>query len=43
MYVSTGRCESAGLHPQHDMVRMSSPDKLYPPHFFARIHRYAEN
>jgi len=40
-YDMCGVCESKGLHPAHDMVRIPSP-RTYPPHFFLRLHRLYE-
>lgn len=34
-------CEYRGVHPSHDMLRISSP-KVYPPHFLTRLHRLYE-
>jgi len=40
-YDMCGDCESKGLHPAHDMVRIPAP-RTYPPHFFTRLHRLYE-
>eukprot|EP00095_Tigriopus_kingsejongensis_P002479 maker-scaffold988_size73003-snap-gene-0.15 protein:Tk02479 transcript:maker-scaffold988_size73003-snap-gene-0.15-mRNA-1 annotation:"sequestosome-1 isoform x1" len=37
-----GRCETKANHPGHDMIRISQPQRQYPPHFFTRIHRLYE-
>ena len=33
------RCEAKGTHPAHDMLRIASPSRNYPPHFFSRLQR----
>ena len=34
------RCEAKGIHPAHDMIRISSASRSYPPHFFSRLQRW---
>ena len=36
-------CEYKGTHPEHEMIRISSSSRLYPPHFFTRLSRYVYN
>jgi len=36
------RCEAKGIHPAHDMIRISSASRSYPPHFFSRLQRLWE-
>jgi sequestosome 1 len=38
-YDLCGRCETKGLHPDHNMIRISSPQSAWPHHFYRRLHR----
>ena len=38
-YDLCGRCESKGLHPGHNMIRISTPQSAWPHHFYRRLHR----
>ena len=38
-YDLCGRCETKGLHPGHNMIRIPSPQGAWPQHFYRRLHR----
>ena len=35
-------CEGKGTHKEHNMVRLTSPQGVWPQHFFKRLHRMQE-
>jgi len=37
-----GSCEAAGRHPGHNMIRISSPEMVFPQRLFKRIHKMQE-
>ncbi len=41
-YDLCGMCESKGMHPGHNMIRISSPAAAFPGHFFRRINKMHE-
>jgi len=41
-YDLCGRCETKGLHPGHNLIRISAPGNAYPHHFFRRINKMHE-
>eukprot|EP00092_Neocalanus_flemingeri_P022656 GFUD01024576.1.p1 GENE.GFUD01024576.1~~GFUD01024576.1.p1 ORF type:complete len:537 (+),score=202.22 GFUD01024576.1:204-1814(+) len=41
-YDLCGSCEAAGLHPGHNMMRIASPDNVFPQRLFKRIHKMQE-
>merc|ERR1712018_1108937 len=32
-------CEAKGLHPGHNMIRIASPESIWPRHFMNRLHK----
>merc|ERR1711953_1386643 len=34
-----GLCEAKGLHPGHNMIRIASPESIWPRHFMNRLHK----
>lgn len=32
-------CEAKGLHPGHNMMRIASPEGIWPRHMFSRLHK----
>lgn len=36
-YDLCSKCERSGLHPGHNMIRISTPDNVWPRHFFRRF------
>lgn len=38
-YDLCGRCETKGRHPDHNMIRIVSPQSAWPHHFYRRLHR----
>ena len=38
-YDLCGQCETKGLHPGHNMIRIASPQGAWPHHFYRRLHR----
>ena len=42
-YDLCGSCEAAGIHPGHNMIRISNPDSLFPHRLFKRIHKTQES
>jgi len=38
-YDLCGKCETKGLHPGHNMMRIAAPDRAWPQHFFRRLHK----
>jgi len=38
-YDLCGRCETKGLHPEHNMMRIASPKGIWPQHFFRRLNK----
>jgi len=41
-YDLCGACEKAGKHPGHNMMRISSPEVIWPQRLFKRIHKMQE-
>jgi len=41
-YDLCGSCEAAGRHPGHNMMRITSPDMVFPQRLFKRIHKMQE-
>jgi hypothetical protein len=41
-YDLCGSCEKAGKHPGHNMMRISSPEVIWPQRLFKRIHKMQE-
>jgi len=41
-YDLCGSCEAAGRHPGHNMMRISSPENVFPQRLFKRIHKMQE-
>merc|ERR550539_1838795 len=41
-YDLCGSCEKAGKHPGHNMMRISSPEVIWPQRLFKRIHKKQE-
>ena len=41
-YDLCGKCEAQGLHPGHNMIRISTPQSVWPQHFYRRLHRMHE-
>merc|ERR1712018_700600 len=41
-YDLCGSCESKGIHPGHNMIRIASPETIYPRHFMNRLHRMSK-
>ncbi len=41
-YDLCGDCEARGVHPGHNMVRISSPESAWPHHFFRRLSKMQE-
>eukprot|EP00092_Neocalanus_flemingeri_P041208 GFUD01044868.1.p1 GENE.GFUD01044868.1~~GFUD01044868.1.p1 ORF type:complete len:488 (-),score=174.04 GFUD01044868.1:96-1406(-) len=41
-YDLCGSCEAAGLHPGHNMMRIASPENVFPQRLFKRIHKMQE-
>ncbi len=41
-YDLCGVCESNGVHPGHNMVRIAAPDAAWPHHFFRRLNKMHE-
>merc|ERR1711887_513231 len=37
-----GICEAAGRHPGHNMMRIASPENVFPQRLFKRIHKMQE-
>merc|ERR1719436_1836959 len=33
------RCEAKRIHPGHNMMRISSPEGIWPQHFFRRLNK----
>jgi len=38
-YDLCGLCEAKGLHPGHNMIRIASPESIWPRHFMNRLHK----
>merc|ERR1712018_799538 len=38
-YDLCGGCESKGIHPGHNMIRIASPESTWPRHFMNRLNR----
>jgi sequestosome 1 len=38
-YDLCGHCETKGLHPGHNMIRIASPQGAWPHHFYRRLNR----
>merc|ERR1712018_408411 len=38
-YDLCGSCESKGIHPGHNMIRIASPESTWPRHFMNRLNR----
>merc|ERR1712018_1050794 len=38
-YDLCGSCESKGIHPGHNMIRIASPESAWPRHFMNRLNR----
>jgi hypothetical protein len=38
-YDLCGRCENKGIHPGHNMMRIASPEGVWPQHFFRRLNK----
>jgi len=38
-YDLCGRCETKGIHRGHNMIRISTPQSVWPQHFYRRLHR----
>ena len=38
-YDLCGECETKGLHPGHNMMRIGTPDRIWPQHFFRRLNK----
>ena len=38
-YDLCGHCETKGLHPGHNMMRIASPEGAWPQHFFRRLNK----
>jgi sequestosome 1 len=38
-YDLCGKCETMGTHPGHNMIRIATPETLWPKHFFNRLNR----
>lgn len=36
-YDLCGKCETKGLHSEHNMMRISAPELVWPQHFFRRL------
>merc|ERR1712004_49219 len=32
-------CEAKGMHPGHNMIRIASPESIWPRHFMNRLHK----
>jgi len=41
-YDLCGSCEAAGRHPGHNMMRIASPENVFPQRLFKRIHKLQE-
>jgi len=41
-YDLCGSCEAAGRHPGHNMMRITSPENVFPQRLFKRIHKLQE-
>jgi len=41
-YDLCGPCEAAGKHPGHNMMRIASPENVFPQRLFKRIHKMQE-
>jgi len=41
-YDLCGSCEAAGIHPGHNMMRIPSPENVFPQRLFKRIHKMQE-
>merc|ERR1711915_1039401 len=37
-----GKCEAAGRHPGHNMMRIANPEMVFPQRLFKRIHKMQE-
>ena len=38
-YDLCGRCETKRIHPGHNMMRIASPEGVWPQHFFRRLNK----
>jgi sequestosome 1 len=38
-YDLCGKCETKGAHPGHNMIRIATPETIWPKHFFNRLNR----
>merc|ERR1712226_1280932 len=38
-YDLCGLCEAKGLHPGHNMIRIASPESIWPRHFMNHLHK----
>merc|ERR1712213_292051 len=41
-YDLCGTCEAKNIHPGHNMIRIASPETIYPRHFMNRLHRMSK-
>jgi len=41
-YDLCSKCEAKGLHPGHNMIKMTAPGTAWPGHFFRRLHKMQE-
>merc|ERR1719297_499752 len=38
-YDLCGKCEAKGFHPGHNMMRIATPETIWPRHFFNRLNK----
>merc|ERR1712047_87740 len=38
-YDLCGKCEAKGFHPGHNMMRIATPETIWPKHFFNRLNK----
>lgn len=41
-YDLCGRCETKGIHPGHNMIRIATAESIWPRHFFSRLNKMHE-
>merc|ERR1712047_95892 len=41
-YDLCGKCEAKGFHPGHNMMRIATPETIWPKHFFNRLNKMHE-